>query len=189
MCYEAYFLWMIRCNGMMSPSVGGLLAKRPMAVSRPQQSPGAPPTSDTKLKFSDRLKAYLHTDDQRSDGMEVGDPYAFSDGDNFAARKGELRSPRMPRVPGVPGVERPPREPKGKLPVRVNSAVNHVENHHSAVKSETSVAGSGKTMSRLQAQIARNKITVKHNRNSPDLNHFEKITKHSIIGKQIYSFE
>lgn len=161
---------------MMSPSVGGMLSKRSMGVPRPQPSPGAQPQSDTKLKFSDRLKAYLHTDDQRSDGIELDDPYAFNDGDNFAARKGDLRSPR---------VERPPREPKGKFPARVNSAVNHVENH-SAVKSETSVAGSGKTMSRLQAQIARNKITVKHNRNSPDLNHFEKITKHSIIGKEMH---
>lgn len=203
-------------------------------------------TDSTKLKFSDRLKAYLSKDGLRSDASELDDPYTFSDTEvkpnagnhhvttttitttsssaTTTPQPTPLTSstPSTPSMPSMPSIVRKSVEQRVKVDkvnkdtlqkkvIKVNNTVNHHHHHHhhhhhqqqqhlkhhnvdqtnsvnaTINKSDNHTTGSGKTMSRLQAQIARNKVTVKHNnRHSPDLkvdkNYFDKNTKHSIIG-------
>lgn len=149
--------------------------------------------SDTKLKFSDRLKAYLSTDKIRQDSIsstsEIEDPYQFSDSEINASKKC-LENAKI-KNQGDGGVSTPVRN--SKLTYILNgsnsgSGVGSVNN-----KSESNSASHGKTMSRLQAQIARNKVTVKHNRNSPDPKGIDgnavKDTKRSIIGNMLFLFK
>lgn len=175
------------CNGII-PSGNGGMAKRGIHVNSSAMSPSRGHTiSDTKLKFSDRLKAYLSTDGLRSDASEIDDPYTFSDSEvkpvlvNSVFNKKCTSDTRVTKQPLLDNHA-------GKNHNKVNNT-NHVDSSSAGGVGSASgnVVNSGKTMSRLQAQIARNKVTVKHNRHSPDLKfdktYFDKNTKHSIIGK------
>lgn len=162
-----------RCNGIAQPGRGGMV-RRNVHINNNAMPPNRGHSiSDTKLKFSDRLKAYLSSDRIRSDSTgEVDDPYQFSDSEaaNNANKKCLLPEPKADCVKN------------NKVYVLNGSNGGSV----GGVKSENS-SSHGKTMSRLQAQIARNKVTVKHNRSSPDpkgeLATTVKETKRSIIGE------
>ncbi|GLV42192.1 lethal (3) L1231 [Carabus blaptoides fortunei] len=179
----------VSCNGII-PSGNGGMAKRGIHVNNSAMSPNRGHTiSDTKLKFSDRLKAYLSTDGLRSDASEIDDPYTFSDSEvkpvlvNSVLNKKCAPDSRVTK-------QQQQLDVSGRNHNKVNNTNHHVVNSASAgligLGGVSALVNSGKTMSRLQAQIARNKVAVKHNRHSPELkfdkNYFDKNTKHSIIG-------
>lgn len=179
------------CNGII-PSGNGGMAKRGIHVNSSAMSPSRGHTiSDTKLKFSDRLKAYLSTDGLRSDASEIDDPYTFSDSEVKPVLVNSVFNKKCSAPDTRVTRQQPLDNNGGKNHNKVNNT-NHVDSSAgsggvSAGSASGNVVNSGKTMSRLQAQIARNKVTVKHSRHSPDLkfdkNYFDKNTKHSIIGK------
>lgn len=134
----------------------------------PPKGNGVSP-SDTKLKFSDRLKAYLASNTEKiteSSLESTDDPYQFSDNEVNNASK--------------------------KCAEKIRENVKKVYVLNGGTTEKTSAhgreSGHGKTMSRLQAQIARNKVTVKHSRCSPDPKESGKDTKRSIIGELTLPF-
>lgn len=158
----------VRCNGIAQAGRGGMV-RRLNNTMPPNRA-----LSDTKLKFSDRLKAYLSSArSEQAAQLDHDDPYQFSDSE-IVNRDGKKCV-----------------DARSKTDFVRNNKVFIVNGSGGAVKSETSSreATHGKTMSRLQAQIARNKVTVKHNRNSPDPKGETttvKDTKRSIIGKILF---
>lgn len=171
-----------RCNGIAQPGRGGMVRRNVHINSAmpPNRGIGIS-SSDTKLKFSDRLKAYLASNTEKiteSPIQPTDDPYQFSDSEvnNVSKKFTEnvkdcVKNSKVYVLNGGIGSERCVKSETGGPPEKTGG-VSH-----------------GKTMSRLQAQIARNKVTVKHSRSSPDPKHDSlKDTKRSIIGKHSLIF-
>lgn len=71
-----------RCNGIAQAGRGGMVRRNVHVNSSAMPPGGGHSLSDSRLKFSERLKAYLSVDRERSDvSSDAEDPYQFSDGD------------------------------------------------------------------------------------------------------------